>query len=149
MRQLPGPRAPILGNGSLTLLPILGDGLRDGIIETSVEGLKLGRADRRVGFVGQLGNGLTDSAVVMNDLGYGESAPEKISAVLGRSLRDRIGRNVRRAQRVDELIQEQRYAVQELVLGRARRGPRGNLCTRAADDRGTIEGEELVEHARL
>jgi hypothetical protein len=95
--QLAGPGASIFGEVSLALLRVLGHGLRDGIVETSIEDLKLDGSDRRVHFIGQLCDGLADATIVLDDLGHGKATPEKISAVLGGTLGDRIGRDVREA----------------------------------------------------
>ena len=48
------------------------DGARDGLVEASVERAEVFRADRRVRLHGQLGNGLTDVTIIVNDLRDGE-----------------------------------------------------------------------------
>jgi hypothetical protein len=144
VRQLPRTRRSLVSDRLLALLPVLGHRLGNGIVETSVEGMKLGRGDRRLRLVRQLGKGLTDTPVVV-DLGYFETPLEEISAVFGRAL-DRVGGSIRARQGADELVQEQGDAVRELLLRRAWRGSRRGLCARPSDDGGSVRQEEFVEH---
>jgi hypothetical protein len=43
VRELSRTHPSCLGDGSLALLHVLGDGFGDGVVKTSVEGVKLGR----------------------------------------------------------------------------------------------------------
>jgi hypothetical protein len=43
------------------LQPILGDGFGDGVVKTSVKGVKFSRGDGRFRLIGQLGDGLTNT----------------------------------------------------------------------------------------
>ena len=54
--------------GLIAFAPVLGDRARDGVVEASVQQPKVLRADRRVRFHRQLGDGLTDVAIVVHDL---------------------------------------------------------------------------------
>jgi hypothetical protein len=50
----------------------LGYGFRDGGVETAVEDFELLDGDRRLLFDGNLGHGLADVSVVVNDLRHAE-----------------------------------------------------------------------------
>jgi len=52
--------------------PELRDGARDGVVKASVQHAKVVRADGRAHFNRQLGDSLTNVAVAMHDLRYGE-----------------------------------------------------------------------------
>lgn len=60
------------GGRALAQAQVLGHRFGDGVIETPVENMKLERGDRRLHLMGQLGHGLADIPVVMDDLGDGE-----------------------------------------------------------------------------
>ena len=64
------------------------DGARDGLVQASVEGPEVFRADRRVRLQGQVGNGLTDVTIIVNDLRDGEPLEEQIVSVLAGALVD-------------------------------------------------------------
>ena len=54
--------------GLIAFAPVLGDRAGDGVVKASVERAKVVRADGQIHFHRQLGNGLTDIAVVVHDL---------------------------------------------------------------------------------
>ena len=68
----PSALAPARGlsveGGLISFAPVLGDRARDGVVEASVQRAKVVRADGRVHFHRQLGDGLTDVAIVVHDL---------------------------------------------------------------------------------
>ena len=72
MSQEPEALAPARGlsiEGELiSSAPVLGDGARDGVVKASVQHAKVIRADGRVDFHRQLGDGLTDVAIIVHDL---------------------------------------------------------------------------------
>src|SRR5204863_8214179 len=69
----------------LALARVLGDGLGDRVVETAVERTELLGAERRVAFDRELGDRLTDIAVVVNYLRDGEPAAQQVPPVLDRS----------------------------------------------------------------
>ncbi len=73
MRELAHALAPLVGDRLLALARVLGDRLGDGVVEAPVEDAKLVGGDRGVRLVGQLGDGLADAAVVVDDLGDREA----------------------------------------------------------------------------
>ena len=54
--------------GLRAFAPVLGDRARDGVVQAVVQRAKIIRADGRVQFHGQFGDGLTDVAIVVHDL---------------------------------------------------------------------------------
>ena len=54
--------------GLILFAPVFGDGARDGVVKASVQHTKIIRADGRVRFHCQLGDGLADVAIVVHDL---------------------------------------------------------------------------------
>ena len=64
----------------------------------------------------QIGDGLTDVAVVVHDLRHGEALKQQVVPVQHRAVADLRARRQAEAQRVDQLIQEQRDAVIDLRL---------------------------------
>ena len=56
------------GAGLLSFARVLGDRTRDGIVKALVQHAKVVGADGRVEFHGQLGDRLTDVAVIVHDL---------------------------------------------------------------------------------
>jgi hypothetical protein len=83
------------------------DSARDRVVQSSVERLEVFRADRRVRFRRQLGNGLTDVPIIVHDLRHGEPLEEQVVSVLAGALVDLHSAGASGAQRVDQLIQEQ------------------------------------------
>ena len=59
----------------IALASELRDGIGDRIVEAPVERVEVGRGDGRVLFDGQLGDGLAEISVVVDDLAHGEPAP--------------------------------------------------------------------------
>ena len=72
MSEEPEALAPARGfsieGGLILFTPVFGDRARDGIVKASVQRAKVIRADGRVHFHCQLGDGLTDVAIVVHDL---------------------------------------------------------------------------------
>ena len=92
--------------GLISLTAVLGHCARDGVIEESVQRPKVVGADRRVQFDRELGDGLTDVAIVVHHLRYGESLTQEIVSVLDRAPADLRARPLAEAERVSQLIQE-------------------------------------------
>src|SRR5688572_33420568 len=67
----------------LTMMPVGGDGVGNGFVEQPVENLKFTEGDRLIFFSCQLGDGLADIPVTVNDLVHGVSAPEQLLAMQG------------------------------------------------------------------
>jgi hypothetical protein len=82
----------------------------------------------------------------MDDLAHGEAHLKQLAAVQGGALLDRSAVGRGEAQPVDELAEEEGHAVLQLVLGRQRGRPRGDLLSCARDDLLGVRGQELVEH---
>ena len=71
----------------------LGDGAGNGLVEASIQQPEVAGADRRLGFDGQLDNGLADVAVVVYDLREGKPLTQQVMPVFdaaGPNLRARI-----------------------------------------------------------
>jgi hypothetical protein len=72
MSEEPEPLAPArslsIEGGLISCAAVLGDGTRDGIVKTSIQRAKVIRADGRVHFHRQLGDSLTDVAIIVHDL---------------------------------------------------------------------------------
>ena len=89
MSQEPEALAPARGlsveGGLISFAPELGDGARDGVVKASVQRAKVIRADGRVHFHRQIGDGLADVAVVVHDLRDGESLKQQVMPVLDRA----------------------------------------------------------------
>jgi hypothetical protein len=61
-----------LGDSLLTQAPKFGDGFRDGVVEASVQNLKLLCTDRCLSLDGKFRDGLTQASVVVDDLTHAE-----------------------------------------------------------------------------
>ncbi len=122
------------------------DGARDRLVQTSIQRAEVIRAERRVRFYRQLGNGLTDVAIIVNDLRHGEPLKEKVVSVLAGAPVDLQTTRVSRAQRVTQLIQEQGDPMVDLRLGRRRNRSRGHFRPTTPDDGVAIERDELMQH---
>src|SRR4029450_840107 len=85
MRKEPEPLVfaggAALGAGLIALASKLCHGAGDGAVEASVQHPEIIGADRRPGFDGPLGDGLTHVAVVVHDLSDGEALPLEIVPV--------------------------------------------------------------------
>jgi hypothetical protein len=64
----PSSIAPLWMSWSRSFARILGDRTRDGIVKASVQHAKIIGADGRVDRQGQLGDRLTDVAIIVHDL---------------------------------------------------------------------------------
>ena len=86
MSEEPEAFAPARGlsvEGRLILFtPVLGHGARDRLVQAAVQRAKVIRADGRVHFDGEVGDGLTDVAVVVHDLRHGEPLKQQVMPVL-------------------------------------------------------------------
>jgi hypothetical protein len=67
--------------GLVSPAPELGDGARDGVVEAPVQRPEVVRADGRVHFQRQVGNGLADVPVVVDDLRHGEPLEQEVVPV--------------------------------------------------------------------
>ena len=89
MSQEPEALAPARGfsieGGLISFAPVLGDRARDGVVKASVQRAKVVRADGRVHFHRQLGDRLTDVAIVVHDLRHGEPLKQQVVPVLDRA----------------------------------------------------------------
>jgi hypothetical protein len=80
--------AAFAGDELFAPAPELRDGIRDRIVEAPVERTEFCRGDGRVLLDGQVGYGLAEIPVVMNDLDHIDAVCEQFIAVLGRRLAD-------------------------------------------------------------
>jgi hypothetical protein len=145
---------PAVRERQLPKAGVLGDRLRDGLVEAPVERPELVGRDRGLEFDGQLRHGLAHVPVVMDDLGHGEAGLPQLAAVPDGALRHlAAGRKLRRlllaAQRIRELREEEGHPVLQLLCRGMGGIPRADLRTRARDDLGAVQRQEFVEHARL
>jgi hypothetical protein len=110
--------------------------------------------DRRSLLGGQLGDGLADIAVTVDHLVHRVSLVEQLLAVQGsgaavfrraRVLGPGSGR-FRVAQRLDELAEEQGYAMLQLCFSHGRRVPLAHLRATASDQLVAVRGQEFVQH---
>src|SRR5204863_5949784 len=113
-----------------------------------VERTELLGAERRVAFDRELGDRLTDIAVVVNYLRDGEPAAQQVPPVLDRS---RGGSGARGGtllalERLLELPQEQRDPLLELGPGRAGSHPLGDASPAPRDDLVSMIRDELAQH---
>ena len=131
-----------------SLAPVLRDGARDGVVEAAVQHAKVIGADGRVHFHGELGDGLTDVAVVVHDLRDREPLSQQVMPVLNRAVGDVGIRPETRAQRSHELLQEHGHAVIDLRLGRRRNRPRRDFGPATTDELVAVCGNEFVQHRR-
>jgi hypothetical protein len=120
--------------------------LRDGIVDASIQGVKFIDRDRHVQLERQLRHRLTDVPVVVDDLRYRESLAQHFVAVLRGADVHRVARKLGGLQGLDELLDEERYAVVELRFDGARRGARQDLHLSPRDDLVALRCQEFVEH---
>jgi hypothetical protein len=106
--------------GLMTFASVLSDGARHRVVQARVEQPKIVRADRGTHFHGQLGDRLTDIAVIVHDLRDAETSNEKVVPVQDGAPANLRTRREPEAQRIGELTEKQRYAVIDLC----RRGGR-------------------------
>ena len=71
----------VVGHVRVALVRVLGDGLGDAIVETSVERSKFVYCDRRIALERQVRDGLAEIAVVMNDLIYRKALLQELAPV--------------------------------------------------------------------
>jgi hypothetical protein len=92
MRQEPEALGPACGLsvdvGQRSFAPVLGDRARDGVVQVAIEQPKVLRADGRARFDGQLRDGLTDVAIVVDDLRHGEPLTQQVVPVQYRTPAD-------------------------------------------------------------
>ena len=77
----------MLSKESTAALSVLRYCSRDGVVEAEIERPKIVRGDRRILLDGQLGNGLTDVSVVVNDLRDTEPHAKEVAPMLSGVLR--------------------------------------------------------------
>ena len=111
------------GEGIVQMTPIRGDRIGNRVVEQAIESVKLVNGDRRIRLLCQLGDGLADISVTVDDLVHRVTLREQFlamqasgTAVLDRyrgfllgSGNDRVSRRRGRllsAKRLDELIEE-------------------------------------------
>ena len=143
---LAAARGLLVEGGLIPSAPILGDGARNRVVQASVQRAEVIDADRRAELQRQIGDGLTDVAVVVDDLRHGEALKQQVVPMQHARCRRSPGSNMAGAQRVDQLIQEQRDAVIDLSLGRRGNRPGRHLRSAAADDLFPVLGDEFVKH---
>jgi hypothetical protein len=150
MREVAEPLAPArrftVERGLVAFAPVLGDRPGDGFVKTAVQDPKVVRADGRIGLQRQLGDGLTDVAIVVDHLRDGESLEQEVVTVLDRGPSDLGARAQPEAQGLHQLIQEHRHAVVDLTVGGRGHRSNGNLRPAAPDDLGPVDGDEFVQH---
>ena len=88
VREEPQPLGLVIRDRQLALAPELGNGFGHRLVEAPVERAELVGRDRRVQLDGQLGDGLADVAIVVDDLGRGEPDLLQGLAMLGRAQAD-------------------------------------------------------------
>ena len=148
----------------VALKRIFGHRIRDTIVETAVESSKLVYLDRSAAFECEIGYGLTEITVVVNDLINRKPLQRQLSPVQCRS-RTYLGhgrpasrrpRDLAAAQRLgglldqerlDQLIQESRYSVHELRIGNLGRQPLGDFEPTPFDECISVGRKELVQHS--
>jgi hypothetical protein len=147
-----GNKTLILGvgvavDGGVACTPVFGHGPRDGVVKAAVQATEIIRADLGVGFERRLGDGLTDVAVFVDDLGDREPLREEVVAVLNGGLNHGVVAHRRVAfQFSDELVEERGSAVVELHVRARGDKPGVGLFLTARDDVGAIGGDELCQH---
>ena len=154
MREESEPLGLVVRDLHLTLAPELGNGFGHRLVEAPVEGAKLVGRDRRVQLDGQLGNGLADIPIIVDDLGRGEPDLLQGLAMLGRAQADLIVGG-RRAicrffnlQRRDELLQEQGNSGFQLVGGRTRSRPEADLRPAVRDAQALSRNDPVLLRRR-
>src|SRR5688572_7501483 len=138
------PRRLVVERRLVSPAPELSDGARDGVVKASVQRPKVVRADRRVHFHREIGYGLAHVTVVVDDLRHGESLKQEIPAVKNGTLGD-VGVQSPRpgAQSPNQLSEEQRHAMIDLVACWSRHRPCGDLCPATLDDLFAVYLDEL------
>src|SRR5580698_5755147 len=89
VREVSQTLRALKGDRLLASPHVLGDCLGNGVVETMVENVKLGRGNRCLRLVRQLGDRQAKTAIVVNDLGNREAQREETTTVLGRAIRHR------------------------------------------------------------
>ena len=74
----------LIRNSEIALIAEFGDRIGNGIVQTTVEGSKLIYQKRRIALVGEIRNGLTQVAIVVNDLVNREPELQQLASVLCR-----------------------------------------------------------------
>src|SRR5689334_16237946 len=119
---------------------------RNGVVETPVQCPKLVGADRGIQLDSQLGDGLTDVAIVVHDLRHRVALLQEFLAMFDRALADVGICRLSEAQGVAQLIQENWNAVAEPHRRRRGNQPRGHLGSTSSDDLVAMMGYEFVQH---
>jgi len=150
MREVPEPFAPAgrltFKCGLVAFAPVLGDRSGDRFVKAAIQYAKVVRADGRVRLHRQLGDGLTDVAIIVDHLRDGEALKQKVVTMLERGPANLRARVQAEAQGGDQLIQEHRHPVVDLTVGGRRHRSRGNLRPAPPDDLCAVDGDELMQH---
>ena len=123
----PQPLGFRIGGFQLALPSVLGDRLGRHVVEAAVQRMELIGRDFRFQLFRELGDRLTEVAIVVDDLADGEALLEEILGVVDcvrAHLRQRPLQLPLHLQCLNELIEEQRDAVLQLVVRRQRRQSR-------------------------
>jgi hypothetical protein len=148
------PLDPAVRDGHVALTGELGDRLRDGFVEASVERPELVGRDRGFQLHGQAGYHLAHVAVAVDDLAERETGLPQLAPVQqGASGHLRTGRARRglllASERLRELVEEEGHPVLHLRFGGRRVIPRRDPLAGAGDDLFPVEAQEFVQHRRL
>ncbi|HEV2986002.1 MAG TPA: hypothetical protein VGX46_16510 [Vicinamibacterales bacterium] len=131
------------GVADLLFAPELGDGGRNRVVQAPVQRAKVIRADGRRQFNRQIGDGLTDIAVVVHDLSNCEPLTQEVLPVLDGALPDLGGLRRPLVQLVGKLIKEQGDSASDLRLGRRWSRPLRHLRSAATDELVAIDANEF------
>ena len=149
MREVPEPLAPAgrltFKCGLVAFAPVLGDRSGDRFVKAAIQDAKVVRADGRVRLHRQLGDGLTDVAIIVDHLRDGEALEQEVVTMLECGPPNLRARAQTEAQGGDQLIQEHRHPVVDLTVGGRRHRSRGNLRPAAPDNLGPIDGDEFMQ----
>ena len=154
------------GNVYLALETELGDSVRDGVVQAPIQGSEFIDGERHIPFERQVGDGLAEIPVVVDDLIHGVPHLEEFLPV-GGGCHPHLGQGERvaarrprdpkalgivigflRPQRSRELLQEQGNALGELLGGGGALGALLDLPPTSRDELVSVAGEKFV-HGRL
>jgi hypothetical protein len=139
----------VVQGGLVPFAPVLRDRAGDRDVQTAVEQPKVVRADRHVLFGSQLGDGLTDVAIVMHHLRQGQSLQLRVVAVQERTPVNLSAGRQAETDRRNQLIQKEGDAVVDFRVRRWWHRPRGHLGSAAQDDFVPVYGNEFTEHEAI
>ena len=125
---------------------VLGHGARDRLVQAAVQCAKVIRADGRVQFNCEVGDGLTDVTIIVHDLRHGEPLKQQVMPVLNCAPANLRGRCQPQAQGVRQLIQEHRHAVVDFGFRRRGNRPHRDLFPAPPDDLFAVHRDEFMQH---